>query len=148
MRKLRAAALAALLGTSILGTGGALAQAVSAAVGNPLTQARSLADAGQYRQAMEQANAAAAAAKSAPERAKVDQMKQYIAVKSGDASIGGALGAKAKFANDANASRWKEVIADGEGLAKTNSLDANSHIVIAQAYYQLHQPKECIAYIK
>jgi len=148
MRKLCAAALAALLGTSILGAGGALAQAISAAVGNPLMQARSLADAGKYRDAMEQANAASAAAKSATERAKVDQMKQYIAIKSGDASIGGSLGAKAKFANDVNAGRWKDVIADGDALAKTNALDANSHVVIAQAYYQLHDPKGCIGYIK
>jgi len=148
MRKLCAAVLVALLGTSILGAGGALAQSVSAAVGNPLNQARSLADAGKYREAMEQANAASAAAKSAPERAKVDQMKQYIAIKSGDASIGGALGAKAKFAKDYNAGLWKEVIADGDGLAKTNSLDANSHLVIVQAYYQLHDSKGCMNYIR
>ena len=40
----------------------------------------------------------------------------YIAVKSGDAST--ALGAKAKFANDYNARKYKDVIADAEALKK------------------------------
>jgi len=148
MRKLCVAALAVLLGTSILGTGAALAQSVSAAVGKPLIEARQLAEAGKYREAMAAANAAGGAAKTPYENKQVEQTKQYIAIKSGDASIGGALGAKAKFANDYNAGRWKEVIADGEGLAKTNSLDANSHLVIAQAYYQLHDSKGCMNYIR
>jgi hypothetical protein len=152
MRKLRAAATAILLGTAALGAGAAFqaaqAATVSAAVGKPLTDARSLADAKKYKEAMDRANAAGAAAKTPAEHQMVDQMKQYIAVKSGDASIGGALGAKAKFANDVNAGRWKDVIADGELLRKNNALDGQSQLVIAQAYYQLHDPKGCIGYIK
>jgi hypothetical protein len=152
MRKLRAAATAILLGTAALGAGAAFqaaqAATVSAAVGRPLTDARSLADAKKYKEAMDRVNAAGAAAKTPAEHQMVDQMKQYIAVKSGDASIGGALGAKAKFANDVNAGKWKDVIADGDLLRKNNALDAQSQLVIAQAYYQLHDPKGCIGYIK
>src|SRR6185312_6467887 len=102
MLKLRAAALAVLLGTSVLGAGAmlepAFAQAISAAVGNPLNQAMALAKSGKFREAMGQVNTAEAAAKTANERSKVDQAKQYIAIeagKAGDTSIGGALGAKA-----------------------------------------------------
>ncbi|MBV9549543.1 MAG: hypothetical protein JO256_07710 [Alphaproteobacteria bacterium] len=151
MRKLRAAALAALLGTSILGAGQALAQEISAAVGNPLTQAKALAKSGNYRAAMQQADAASAAAKTATERQIVDQTKQYIAIeagKAGDTSVGGAQGAKAKIAVDAAAGRWKEVIADGEALSKTGGLDATYSLVVAQAYYQLHDPKNCKNYIR
>ena len=151
MRNLRAAATAILLGTAALGAGAALQPAlaaVSSAVGKPLQEAASLAAAGKYREAMERANTAAAAAKTAEEHSKADQMKQYIAIKSGDSSIGGALGAKAKFANDANAQRWKDVIADGDALAKNNALDGQSQLVIAQAYYMSHDPKGCIGYIK
>jgi len=151
MRKLRAAATAILLGTATLAAGAALqpaAAAVSSAVGKPLTEALSLAASGKYREAMDRVNAAGAAAKTAEEHQKVDQAKQYIAVKSGDASIGGALGAKAKFANDANAGRWKDVIADGDVLAKNNALDGQSQLVVAQAYYQSHDPKGCINYVK
>src|SRR3569833_1018653 len=151
MRKLRAAATAILLGTATLAAGAALqpaAAAVRSAVGRPLTEALSLAASGKYREAMERVNAAGAAAKTAEEHQKVDQAKQYIAVKSGDASIGGALGAKAKFANDAAAGRFKDVIADGDVLAKNNALDGQSQLVVAQAYYQSHDPKGCIGYIK
>lgn len=151
MRNLRAAATAILLSTAALGGAAVLqpaAAAVSSAVGKPLNEALSLAASGKYREAMERVNAAGAAAKTAEEHQKVDQAKQYIAVKSGDASIGGALGAKAKFANDAAAGRWKDVIADGDLLAKNNALDGQSQLVIAQAFYQSHDPKGCIGYIK
>jgi hypothetical protein len=151
MRNLRAAATAILLGTAALGAAAAFqpaAAAVSAAVGKPLQEAASLAAAGKYREAMDRAKAAAGAAKTAEEHQKSEQMEQYIAIKSGDASIGGALGAKAKFANDANAGRWKDVIADGEGLAKNGALDAQSSLLVAQAYYQSHDAKGCMNYIR
>jgi hypothetical protein len=155
MRKIRAAAVAILLGSSILGASAALepalAQSISAAVGNPLNQAMSLAKSGKYREAMEQVNTASNAAKTATERQKVDQAKQYIAIeagKAGDTSIGGALGAKAKIAVDANAGRYKDVIADGEALRKSGAMDPTYSLIVAQAYYQLHNPKGCMDYIK
>lgn len=155
MRKLRAASVAIFLGTSLLGAGTmlqpALAQGISAAVGNPLNQAMALTKAGKYRDAMEQVNTASNAAKTATEHQKVDQAKQYIAIeagKAGDTSVGGALGAKAKIAVDANAGRYKDVIADGEALRKSGAMDPTYSLIVAQAYYQLHDPKGCMNYIR
>jgi hypothetical protein len=149
MLKLRAAAMAALLGTSVLGVGAALAPAqaaVSPAVGNPLKEAISLANSGKYREAMERVNAAAAAAKTADEHKAVDGTKNFIAGKSGDTST--AVGAQTKFANDANAGRWKDVIEDEAALRKTGTLTAQAQTVIAQAYYMLHDAKGCMGFIK
>ena len=151
MRKFRAAAAAILLGSSILGAGAMLQPAmaaISAAVGNPLNDVKGLVAAKRYREAMDKVNAASAAAKTAEERKVVDQMKDYVAIQSGDASIGGALGAKAKIANDANAGRYKDVIADADALKKTGALDATYSLMVAQAYYQLHDPKDCVSYIR
>lgn len=149
VRNLRAVVTALLLGAAAVGAASpAFAQTVSAAVGRPLQEARTLADSGRYREAMARIDAAAAAAKSSHENNTVNQMRQYVAVKSGDASIGGALGAKAKFAADANAGRWREVIAGGDALRKLNSLDSQSMLVIAQAHYRLNDPKGCMAYIR
>src|ERR1700712_2277677 len=47
-----------------------------------------------------------------------------------------AAGAKAKCANDYNAGKFKDVIADGESLKKYNALDSQSQLIIAQAYYK------------
>jgi hypothetical protein len=75
-------------------------------------------------------------------------MKQYIGVKSGDASIGGAAGAKAKFANDYNAGKYKDVIADADLLRKNNALDAQSQLIVAQAYYKAGDFAGCVKYTK
>jgi tetratricopeptide (TPR) repeat protein len=152
---LRAALTAVLLSSAAMGAATLVstlpAQAaggVHAKVGNALKEAQSLAAGGNYKAAMAKVNEASAAATTSDETAVVNQMKQYIAVKSGDASIGGALGAKAKFANDANAGRWKDVIADGDILRKNNALDTQSQVVIAQAYYRQGDKQGCINYIK
>src|SRR5471032_1244727 len=140
MRKIRAAATALLLSTSILGAGAVLQPAmsitVSAAVGAAINEAKSLAAAKKYRDAMDRLNGAPV--KTSDDRQAVDQMKRSIAVASGDASVGGTLGAQAKFANDANAGRWKDVIADGDALRKSGGMDANYSMNVAQAYFQLH----------
>jgi len=149
VRNLRTALAALLLGGAVLGATAVSAQTtVSAAVGKPLQEARTLADSGRYKEAMARIDSAAAAAKSPAENNVVNQMKQYVAVKSGDPSIGGALGAKAKFAADANASRWDAVIAGGETLRKMNALDAQSMLVVAQAYYRKNDPAGCMRYIR
>jgi tetratricopeptide (TPR) repeat protein len=75
-------------------------------------------------------------------------MKNYIAVKSGDASIGGVAGAKAKFANDYNAGKFRDVIADGEQLKKLNALDAQSQLIVGQAYYKANDYAGCVRYLK
>jgi len=152
--KLRAALTAVLLGTATLGAAAlalaapAEAAAVSAKVGAALKEAQSLASAGNYKAAMAKINEADAAKSSPDDAAIINQMKQYIAVKSGDASIGGAAGAKAKFANDYNAKKYKDVIADADLLKKNGALDANSQQIIAQAYYLSGDKAGCVRYIK
>ena len=148
VRNLRAVVTALLLSTAAVAvtSGPVAAQAVSAAVGNPLNEAMSLAKQKRFREATDRVNAAGAAAKTAAEREKVNQVKEYLAVQSGDTST--PLGAKAKFASDANAGRWRDVIAGGETLRKMNVLDAQSQLVVAQAHYRLNDPKACMRYIR
>ena len=57
-------------------------------------------------------------------------------------------GAKAKFANDYNAGKFKDVIADGEQLRKNNALDAQSQLIVGQAYYKASDYAGCVKYIK
>ena len=150
MRNLRAAATALALGTAVLGVSAAFhaasAQNVSPAVGGPLTEAKTLAAAKRFQEASSRVNAAAAAAKTPTENAAVKQMRDYLAVASGDTST--PLGAKAKFAADANAGKWREVIAGADILKKMNALDTQSQVVVAQAYYRLNDSKNCMSYIR
>jgi hypothetical protein len=90
--------------------------------------------------------AEAVSGKSAEESAAIAQMKNAIAVASGDTST--AIGAKAKFANDYNANKFKDVIADGDALKKTGALDAASMQIIAQAYFKAGDKAGCEKYIK
>jgi len=62
--------------------------------------------------------------------------------------ISSASDAKAKFANDYNAGRYKDVIADGELLRKFNELDLQSQIIIGQAYYKAGDYAACVRYTK
>ncbi len=150
--KLRAVTTAFLLGTATV-CGAALtlsvpaSAAVSAKVGKPLQEAQQLATAGNYKGAMAKLNEAEAIpGKSAEENKIIKQMKDFIAIKSGDTST--PAGAKAKFANDYNARKYKEVIADGEDLKKNGVLDAASMQIIAQAYYLSGDKNGCLRYIK
>jgi hypothetical protein len=150
--KLRAVTTAFLLGTATV-CGAALvlsapaSAAVSAKVGKPLQEAQSLANAGNYKGAMAKINEAEAMpGKSAEENKIISQMKDFIAIKSGDTST--AAGAKAKFANDYNAKKYKDVIADSEALKSHNALDANSMQIVAQAYYLSGDKAGCLKYIK
>jgi len=150
--KLRAVTTAFLLGTATL-CGGALilsapaSAAVSAKVGKPLQEAQTLANAGNYKGALAKINEAEAIAGKTPEETKIiSQMKDFIAIKSGDTST--AAGAKAKFANDYNAKKYKDVIADSEALKSHNALDASSMQIVAQAYYLSGDKQGCLKYIK
>jgi hypothetical protein len=152
--KMRAALTAILMSTAISGAAvlvaaaPAQAAAVSAKVGAALKEAQALAAAGNYKGAMAKINEAEAAKSSPDDAAIINQMKQYVGVKSGDASIGGAAGAKAKFANDYNAKKYKDVIADADLLRKNNALDGNAQQIIAQAYYLSGDKAGCVRYIK
>jgi len=152
-RTLRAALTAILLGTAAAAatvTLSAPAQAaVSFKVGGVLKEALSLAAAGNYKAAMSKVNEAEGMpGRTAEDNDAISKTKNYIAVKSGDASIGGAAGAKAKFANDYNAGKFRDVIADGEQLKKLNALDAQSQLIVGQAYYKANDYAGCVRYLK
>lgn len=154
VRKLRAVLTAILLGAGTAGTAAltlavpAQALTVSPKVGPLLNEAKALANAGKYKEAMAKLNEAEAVKSTPDDTAVINSMKQFIGVKTGDASLGGAAGAKAKFANDYNAGKFKEVIADGELLRKYNALDSQSQLIIAQAYYKAGDYAGCVRYTK
>jgi hypothetical protein len=150
--KLRAVATAFLLGTAMV-CGASLVvsvpaqAAVRAAVGKPLQEAQQLAAKGDYKAAMAKVNEAEAVSnKTAEENKIVTQMKDYVAIKGGDTST--PVGAKAKFAADYNARKYKDVIDDAEALKKNNVLDSASMQIIAQAYYLSGDKQGCVKYIK
>ena len=146
---IRSAATVLALGTAALVAGSVVLSApaeaaVRSVVGKPLNEAKSLAASGNYSAALARVSAAEAVGGLTPEeRSVVSAMRQYIEVKSGT----GALGVKAKFANDYNAKRYREAIADGELLRKQGELDGSSMQIIAQAYYQLGDYRGCSHYI-
>ncbi len=152
--RLRTALTAVLLGTTpvlsaMVFTAPAQAATVSAHVGAALKAAQTLAAAGNYRAAMAKiAEAEAAPGKTSDDTAVINQMKQYVGVKSGDAAIGGVAGAKAKFANDYNAGRFRDVIASADTLRKHNALDNNAMQIIAQAYFRAGDYAGCARYIR
>ncbi|HEX2591813.1 MAG TPA: hypothetical protein VHL34_09975 [Rhizomicrobium sp.] len=149
-KRLRALATALVLGSACVAVAGISTivpaeAAVRPAVGKPLKEAQSLAASGNYSAANAKVREAeSVGGLTGEERGIISQMKQYIAVKSGS----GALGGKAKFANDYRAGRYSAVIADGEELRKSGALDAQSMRVVAQAYYQMHNYSGCLSYIK
>ncbi len=149
-KKLRAVATALVIGMAALAASSMPADAaLRSVVGKPLQEAQSLAASGNYSAAMAKVRQAEGVAGLTAEEAKtVKQMKDYITVKSGAAGgpVDSAVGAQAKFSADYNAGRYREVISDEELLRKYNVLNANSMVVIAQAYYQLGQYKECVTY--
>ena len=150
--KLRAVTTAFLLSTATVCAAALVlstpaAAAVSAKVGKPLQEAQKLAAAGNYKGAMAKVNEAEAIpGKSAEETKIIAQMKDFIAVKSGDTST--TAGAKAKFANDYNAKKYKDVIADSEALKSHGALDAAAMQIVAQAYYLSGDKQGCLKYIK
>ncbi|HJS45899.1 MAG TPA: hypothetical protein VJ753_05810 [Rhizomicrobium sp.] len=120
---------------------------VSAHVGALLQEAQNLAKAGNWRGAAAKVNEAEGQAnKTAADTQVINQMKNFIAVSSGDTST--PAGAKAKFATDYNAGRYRDVIADGEILKKMNALDAQSALIVGQAYYKGNDFAGCVRYTK
>jgi hypothetical protein len=153
VRNLHAALTAIFLGTATLGAAlvlAAPAQAltVSAKVGPLLNEAKALMTSGNYSGAMAKLREAESVKSTPDDTAAINSMKQYIGVKTGDASLGGAAGAKAKFANDYNASKWRDVIADADLLRKNNALDSQAQLIIGQAYYKAGDFAGCVRYTK
>ena len=150
---LRAAATAFVLGSAAVALSTMVMTvtaeaAIRPAVGKPLKSALSLAGSGNYKAALGQVDAAeSVGGLTSEERSAINQMRNYIAVKSSSGGAGG-VGVKAKFANDYNAGRYQAVIADGEELRKAGALDAQSMQIVAQAYYLSHNYKGCTNYLQ
>ena len=151
-RNLRAALTAILLGTAAVG-GAALvlaapaqAATVSAKVGPLLKEAQTLISAKNYAGARSKLNEAEAAASTPDDHTIINSFKNLIAVSSADPNT--PQGAKAKFAQDYNAGRYKDVIADAEYLRKQNVFDAQSQLIVGQAYYKSGDYAGCVRYSK
>jgi hypothetical protein len=85
--------------------------------------------------------------KSTPDdTAIINQFKSAISISSADPNTPG--GAKAKFAQDYNAGKFKDVIADAEHLKKNNVFDAQSQLIVGQAYYKSGDYAGCVRYSK
>jgi tetratricopeptide (TPR) repeat protein len=82
-----------------------------------------------------------------PEQQAIAQTKEYVAAKTG--AGGGVTGAKAKFANDYNAGHYSSVVGeDADALRKAGAMDGQSQLIVAQAYYLMHNYAECVRYIQ
>ncbi|MCX7280653.1 MAG: hypothetical protein NTX21_03645 [Alphaproteobacteria bacterium] len=151
VRKLHAAMTALLLGTVTVGvamvlTPAAQAATVSAKVGPLLKEAQSMIAAKNFSGARAKLNEADAAASTPDDHAIIVQFKSAISISSADPNTPG--GAKAKFAQDYNAGKFKDVIADAEHLKKNNVFDAQSQLIVGQAYYKGGDYAGCVRYSK
>jgi len=151
-RNLRAALTAILLGTAAVG-GAALvlaapapAATVSAKVGPLLKEAQAMIAAKNYAGARVKLNEAEAAASTSDDRTIINSFKNLIAVSSADPNT--PQGAKAKFAQDYNAGRYKDVIADADYLRKQGVFDGQSQLIVGQAYYKSGDFAGCVRYSK
>jgi hypothetical protein len=151
-RNLRAALTAIFLGTAAA-TLGPLAMAVpaqaatvSAKVGALLKEAQAMIAAKNYAGAKAKLNEAEAAKSSPDDQTIINQFKNLIAVSSADPNT--PQGAKAKFAQDYNAGRYKDVIADADYLRKQGAFDAQSQLIVGQAYYKAGDFAGCVRYAK
>ncbi len=148
-KKLRAVATALVLGTAAMAVASMPADAaVRAAVGKPLQEAQTLAGQGNYQGAMAKVRQAeGVGGLSAEEQKIIKQMKDYLAAKSGgQVASDTPIGAQAKFDADYRAGRYREVINDEDLLRKNGVLNANSMVIIAQAYYQMGDNRGCVKY--
>ena len=140
-KSLRAAAAAFVLGTATLAVATvsftvSAEAAARASVGRPLQEALRQAGAGNFSAARASVAAAEAVGGQTPgDRAAIDQVKQYIAAKSGGGGGGGGC-AGLYLKGD-----YRGVIAAGGGDAQCMQLKA-------QAYYLTHDYAGCTRYIR
>jgi len=152
VRKLRAALTAILLGTAtasaavLMTASPAAALTVSSKVGPLVKDAQAMIAAKNYKGAMAKLNEAEAVKSTPDDTTVINQFKRVIAVSSADPST--PEGAKAKFAQDYNAGHFKDVIADAEFLKKNNVFDAQSQLIVGQAYYKDRDFTGCVKYSK
>jgi hypothetical protein len=151
VRKLHAVLTALLLGTATAGAALVLAPAaqaatVSAKVGPLLKEAQAMIAAKNFAGAKARLSEAEAAASTPDDHAIIAQFKSAISISSADPNTPG--GAKAKFAQDYNAGKFRDVIADAEHLKKNNVFDAQSQLIVGQAYYKSGDYAGCVRYSK
>ncbi len=151
VRKLHAALTAFLLGTATIGAAMVLAPTaqaatVSAKVGPLLKEAQAMIAAKNFSGAKAKLNEAEAAASTPDDHTIIAQFKSAISISSADPNTPG--GAKAKFAQDYNAGKFKDVIADADYLRKNNVFDAQSQLIVGQAYYKSGDYAGCVRYTK
>ena len=151
VRKFHAALTAIFLGTAAMGAALVLAvpaqaATVSAKVGPLLKEAQALIAAKNYSAAKAKLNEADAVKSTPDDAAIINQFKSAISISSADPNTPG--GAKAKFAQDYNAGKYKDVIADAEYLRKNNVFDAQSQLIVGQAYYKAGDFAGCVRYTK
>ena len=154
-KKLRAVAMALVLGTAAAAAAGALMitpaeAAVRAAVGKPLQAAQAATAAGNYSAAMARVHEAEAVGGLTGEEQKIiSQMKDYIAAKSGGSvGVSSAVGAQAKFDADYRAGRFREAINDADLLRKYGAMSGANMVIIAQAYYRMGDYVGCARYAR
>jgi tetratricopeptide (TPR) repeat protein len=136
--KLRALGTALFLGTAVAAAGSIpLAAPVEAAarpqVGKLLQEAIHLAEQGSTSAASEKLHEAeGVGGLTSGDQAAIAQVREYIATKSGS----GPTGARAKFANDYSAGRYRDVVGeDADELRKSGAFGGDDELVVAQAYY-------------
>ena len=150
--KFRALAAALLLSTAtaasvaLLSSTPVAAATVRPQVGQALQAAIKDANAGQGSSAMAKIHEAeSVSGLTSSEQQVIAQTKEYVAAKTGQ----GATGAKVKFANDYNAGRYSAVVGeDADALRKSGAMDGQSAVIVAQAYYLMHDYDSCIRHIR
>ena len=123
---------------------------VSKDVGPLLKEAQDMTKAGDWNGALGKVNQADAVKSTSDDAYVISQMRHYIEYRAvaQPGNVSSASDAKAKFANDYNAGRYRDVIADGELLRKFNVLDEQAQLVIGQAYFKAGDYVGCVNYAK
>lgn len=128
------------------------AATVRPAVGAALNAAIRAASAGNASEANAKLHEAESVSNLTPsEQQAINQTKEYVAAKTGNFSAGGgsATAAKAKFAADYNAGRYHDVVGeDVDLLRKYGAYDGESEVIVAQAYYLMHDYDECMRRVR
>ncbi len=162
-KTLRALGAAFLVGTASIAVAGAAmtvpaeAGTVRPEVGKALKEAIDLAKDGKTNAALAKVKEAEAVSKlTSSERETIQSTKNYILAQSGDPSVyenmiasgqGSAKVAKDLLAAHYRARQYSKVVQDEQVLRRFGALDAQSEMVIAQAYYLLGNYRGAVHYL-
>ena len=123
---------------------------VSKDVGPLLKQAQQMIAAQNYEGAMAKVTEAEAVKSNPDDTTVINAMRKYIEYAALPPPGGSSYpsDARAKFASDYNAGRWRDVIDDADMLNKAGALDAQAQLVIGQAYYKAGDYAGCVKYVR